>query len=326
MFHSKSLGLRCTHKLSQAVKQRRNEEGMKYGIYFAYWEKEWDVDQKKYISKVKDLGFDILEISCAMLKNISQGELLEIKKMAADAGVELTAGYGPNAQENLASADSAVASHAVVFFTDILKKLEVLDIHTLGGGIYSYWPVDYSKPIDKAGDWERSVKNVRTVGKIAGECGVDYCLEVLNRFEGYLLNTCAECRRFVEQVDVPAVKIMLDTFHMNIEEDSMVEAILLAGDRLGHFHVGENNRRLPGKGGMPWYEIGSALRAIGYDKNVVMEPFVRSGGGVGSDIKVWRDLSKGATERELDRDAAWSVEFLRGAFSGPNSDNSSVLL
>lgn len=298
---------------------------MKYGIYSAYWEKEWNADQKSYISKVKKLGFDVLEISCAMLKAISTQELMEMKKMAADAGITLTAGYGPGANENLASANEDIVKNAVAFYTDILKKLEILDIHTLGGGIYSYWPVDYTKPIDKAGDWERSVKNVRTVGKIAGECGVDYCLEVLNRFEGYLLNTCAECKAFVEQVDVPAVKIMLDTFHMNIEEDSMVEAILLAGDRLGHFHVGENNRRLPGKGGMPWYEIGSALRAIGYDKNIVMEPFVRNGGGVGSDIKVWRDLSKGATDEMLDQDAAASVAFLKNVFSGPNSDYGSVL-
>lgn len=298
---------------------------MKYGIYFAYWEQEWGVDQKQYIPKVKELGFDILEISCAMLKNISKEELLEMKKMAADAGVMLTAGYGPNASENLGSSDPAVVKNAVAFYTDILKKLEILDIHTLGGGVYSYWPVDYSKPIDKAGDWARSVENVRKVGKIAGECGVDYCLEVLNRFEGYLLNTCAECRKFVEEVDVDAVKIMLDTFHMNIEEDSMIEAILLAGDKLGHFHVGENNRRLPGKGGFPWYEIGAALRGIGYDKNVVMEPFVKSGGGVGSDIKVWRDLSKGATIKELDLDAAQSVEYLRYVFSGPNSDYKSVL-
>lgn len=298
---------------------------MKYGIYFAYWEKEWNADQKSYISKVKKLGFDILEISCAMLKNISREELVEMRDMARAEGVTLTAGYGPGPSENLASSDEAVVKNAVAFYTDILKKLEILDIHTLGGGIYSYWPVDYTKPIDKEGDWKRSVKNVRTVGKIAQECGVDYCLEVLNRFEGYLLNTCAECRQFVEEVDVPVVKIMLDTFHMNIEEDSMTEAILLAGDRLGHFHVGENNRRLPGKGNLPWYQIGSALRAIGYDKNVVMEPFVKSGGKVGSDIKIWRDLSMGAATEQLDRDAAASVAFLRNVFSGPNSDYKSVL-
>lgn len=298
---------------------------MKYGIYFAYWEQEWGVDQKQYIEKVKKLGFDILEISCAMLKNIEKKELQEIRKRAEDAGVILTAGYGPSASENLASSDPEVVKNAIAFYTDILKKLEVLDIHTLGGGIYSYWPVDYSKPIDKAGDWIRSVENVRKVGRIAGECGVDYCLEVLNRFEGYLLNTCEECKKFVEEVNVNAVKIMLDTFHMNIEEDSMVEAILLAGKKLGHFHVGENNRRLPGKGGFPWYEIGMALRAVGYEKNVVMEPFVRSGGGVGSDIKIWRDLSRGASIEQLDADAADSVKYLRYVFGGPNSDGRSVL-
>ena len=76
---------------------------------------------------------------------------------------------------------------------------------------------------------------------------------------------------------------------------------------------------------MPWYQIGSALRAIGYHKNVVMEPFVRSGGGVGSDIKVWRDLSRGADEQRLDLDAVASVAYLRNVFSGPNSDYTSVL-
>lgn len=146
---------------------------MKYGIYFAYWEQEWNVDQKKYISKVKDLGFDVLEISCAMLKNISREELLSMKQMAKDAGITLTAGYGPGASENLASSDPAIVKGAIAFYTDILQKLELLDIHTIGGGIYSYWPVDYTKPIDKKGDWERSVANVRTVGKIAGECGVE---------------------------------------------------------------------------------------------------------------------------------------------------------
>lgn len=298
---------------------------MKYGIYFAYWEQEWAVDQKQYINKVKNLGFDILEISCAMLKNISINELTELKLMTADSGITLTAGYGPNAGENLASSNPAVIKNALSFYADILKKLEILKIPSLGGGIYSYWPVDYSRPIDKAGDLARSIENVRKVGKIAGEYGIDYCLEVLNRFEGYLLNTCAECKSFVEEVDVPSVKIMLDTFHMNIEEDSMVEAILLAGDKLGHFHVGENNRRLPGKGNMPWQEIGMALRNIGYEKAIVMEPFVKSGGGVGNDIKVWRDLSKGANEGQLDEDAKNSLAYLKYVFSGPNSNYSKNL-
>ena len=73
--------------------------------------------------------------------------------------------------------------------------------------------------------------------------------------------------------------------------------------RCSAIHVGENNRRVPGKGRLPWQEIGTALREIGYDGAVVLEPFVMMGGGVGSDIKIWRDLSDNADEAALDEDA-----------------------
>ena len=81
-------------------------------------------------------------------------------------------------------------------------------------------------------------------------------------------------------------------------------------------YVGENNRKVPGKGKFPWNDIGGALRSIGYDKNVVMEPFVIMGGEVGSDIKIWRDISKGASQEQLDADARDSVAFLRRSFEG----------
>ena len=162
--------------------------------------------------------------------------------------------------------------------------------------------------------------------QLAASFGVDVLLEPICRYEIDSIHTTDQAIDLCERAGKPAnLGLLLDLFHMNIEEDSMIEAILLAGDKLGHFHVGENNRRVPGKGGFPWYEIGLALRAIGYQKNVVMEPFVMSGGGVGSDIKVWRDLSNGATTEQLDEDARRSVEYLRYVFEGPNSDYRSVL-
>ena len=284
---------------------------MKYGIYYAYWEDEWRADYRKYIKKVAKLGFDCLEIACTPLLGYSSEQLNELRKMAADNGIFLTAGHGPSADQNLASADPAIASNAKNYFKRLLKCLETLDIHTIGGGIYSYWPVDFSKPIDKPGDWARSVANVREVGKVAQDCGVDYCLEVLNRFEGYLLNTAEEGCRFVREVDCPAVKVMLDTFHMNIEEDSMGGAIRLTKGILGHFHTGECNRRCPGQGRMPWHEIATALHDIGYDGTVVMEPFVRMGGKVGEDIKIWRELNADNSEAKMDEDARKSLQFER---------------
>ena len=284
---------------------------MKYGIYYAYWEQEWEADYKYYIRKAAALGFDILEIAASPLPNYSDRQLAELKACAADSGIIITVGHGPNAGQNLSSSDPAVRANAKAFFTDLLKRLYKLDVHTIGGALYSYWPVDYTRPVDKKGDWERSVESVCEIAKVAQACGVDFCLEVLNRFENYLLNTAKEGVEFVKQVNHPSVKVMLDTFHMNIEEDSIGGAIRTAGNYLGHFHTGECNRRVPGKGRIPWGEIGEALQDIGYNGNVVMEPFVRMGGTVGDNIKVWRDISSGANEEKLDADAHDALRFSR---------------
>jgi D-psicose/D-tagatose/L-ribulose 3-epimerase len=259
----------------------------------------------------------ILEISCAAFSGryATDAQLAELRDYAKEKGLILTAGYGPSAEQNLSSADENIVKNAKVFFKAVLEKLKLMNIKILGGGLYSYWPVDYTKPVDKPGDWKRAVKNIGELARIAADCDVVLGMEVLNRFEGYLLNTCAEALQFVGEVNHPNVKIMLDTFHMNIEEDNIAGAIRLAGDKLGHLHLGEQNRKVPGKGSMPWNEIGLALRDINYRGGVVMEPFVMQGGTVGSEIKVWRNLLPDTTEASLDRDAKGALEFVRHVFA-----------
>jgi D-psicose/D-tagatose/L-ribulose 3-epimerase len=96
---------------------------------------------------------------------------------------------------------------------------------------------------------------------------------------------------------------------MNIEEDFLGDAIQRAGGYLGHFHIGENNRMPPGYGHIPWTEVGAALRKINYQGHVVMEPFLKPGGEVGRDIKVFRDLGAGL---EMDEEARKALMFMRG--------------
>lgn len=86
---------------------------------------------------------------------------------------------------------------------------------------------------------------------------------------------------------------------------------MTAGDKLGLFHTREANLKVPGSGRMSWVEIAWALQQIGYDRAMVMEPFVREGGQVGFDIKIWRNLSQGADDQQLDRAARESVAFCR---------------
>ena len=285
---------------------------MKYGIYYAYWAKEWGGDYAPYVERVKKLGFDILEISCASVPYMSREEIDTLKRAKDEHGIIITGGYGPKPSENIASADPAIVANTIEFWKKTFPVLHELGVTIVGGGLYSYWPVDYSKPIDKAADWDRSVKGMRIMADMAAEYGINLGMEVLNRHEGYLLNEASEGVRYVEEVGKPNVKVMLDTYHMNMEEESIEEAILLAGDKLGHLHIGEVNHRLPGAyGRVPWQGIADALKKIKYDGAVVMEPFVMMGGQVGADIKVWRDLTHG---RDLDEAAAESVQFIRNIF------------
>ncbi len=288
---------------------------MKYGIYYAYWEKQWGTDYLQYVKRAVGLGFDILEISCAGLKDMTDEQIEALRCCKDEQGIQLTGGYGPKVSENIASADPAVVKNTLEFWEQTFRVLRKLDISLVGGGLYSYWPADYRTDPDKEGDLERSIRNMRTLASIADGYGITLCMEALNRHEGYLINTARECTDYVKAVGAPNVKVMLDTYHMNSEEDSLCEAITTAGPLLGHLHVGENNRRLPGQGNMiPWQEIGETLRKINYQGAVVMEPFVIHGGEVGQDIRIWRDLLEDTSQERLDRDAAESVRFLRSAF------------
>lgn len=286
---------------------------MRYGIYNSYWEHDWGTDALPYVHKVKELGFDVLEVACHDLFNSTDEYVLSLKAEAEKCGIRLTGGYGPDKAHDISSKDPEIVKAAMSKFEGIFKKMQLAGIDKLGGGLYSYWPADYTVPMDKPADLKRAIANTKDLADMAANYGVT-CLgmEVLNRFEGYMLNTCEEALDFVTAVGKPNVKIMLDTFHMNIEEDSFTEAIKLAGDKLGHLHLGEANRRPPyAEGRMPWKEIGEALHSVGYDGDVVMEPFVKKGGNIGLDIRVWRDLKEG-DHSVLDEDVRKSVAFLRG--------------
>lgn len=284
---------------------------MKHGIYYAYWEQEWRGDYVYYTKKAAGLGFDILEIGAPPLPDYTEAQLNELKAVAEGNGISLTAGYGPSYDMYVASPDEKVRNKAYDWMKRLFEVLEKLNITQLVGGLYSYWPVDFTKPFNKADDWKYSVEGIRKLSDIAKDYNVVLNMEVLNRFENHLLNTAEEGVAFVKEVNKENVRVMLDTFHMNIEEASLGAAIRTAGSLLGHLHTGECNRDVPGRGRMPWREIAEALHDINYEGAVVMEPFIKMGGTVGKNIHVWRDLSNGASDEELDERARQALVYQR---------------
>lgn len=289
---------------------------MKIGTYFAYWAKEWDVDFFPFIQKVADLGFDILEVAGGGLTSLPDEEILKLKEEAARCGIIFTVCIGLPKEYDVSSDDEKTRQSGIDYMKLLIDKTYLLGAKQIGGIIYAYWPVDYSKEIDKDSARQNSIKSIQELADYALEKDITLTLETVNRFEQFLFNDAAEALSFVKDVDRTNVKVMLDSFHMNIEEDNFYDPIVEVGSYLGHFHIGEANRKVPSeKGHIPWETIAKALHDINYDGTVVMEPFVRMGGGVGSDIKVWRDLSNGATDEDLDISIEESCKFIKRVFN-----------
>ena len=134
-------------------------------------------------------------------------------------------------------------------------------------------------------------------------------IEAINRFETDLVNTAEEAAALAELSGSARVGVLLDTFHLNIEEKDVGAAIRGAGDRLVHFHISDNDRGVPGSGHVPWAEVRSALNDIGYDGWIVAEMFVIAGNPASADLNIWRNIEPGA-----DPAAGRALDFMREFF------------
>jgi len=119
--------------------------------------------------------------------------------------------------------------------------------------------------------WGAAVERLRGVGLYARERGVRVTLEPLNRYEADFIHNAAEGRRFLDDLGLDNVGLMMDLFHMNIEDDSLPASLHVAGDRLWHVHIADSNRRYPGSGHIDFAPVFAALRELGYTEYISAE-------------------------------------------------------
>jgi len=284
----------------------------KVGMFFTYWSTDWKVDFPAVARKIKGKGFDLMEISLSKFHDLPLAQKKELKSAADDLGLTIACCIGLAPNQDFASPDKSVRENGIEYVKGLLEDCHLLAAPVFAGLNFCAWP---SSPppgmTDKRPYVDRAIESVKKVIKVAEGYGVIYALEVVNRFEQWLVNDHQEALAFCKAVDNPWCRIQLDTFHMNIEEDSFRSAILACKGRIGHFHLGEANRKPPGEGRLPWDEIFGALKEIKYDGTIVMEPFMRPGGSVSRDVAVWRDLSGGASDEQLAERGRRSCAFVR---------------
>lgn len=286
----------------------------KLGLFVNFWEKNWECDLAKYIVKASDIGWDILEFQAQALLNMDKAKMDELKKLAADKNIELTYSLGLAKEYDVSSADENIRRAGVEYLKNIVERVGYMEGRIISGVSYAGWGCVMPRE-DLSGNKQpivdRSIASMKELAKTAGDYGVTYCVEVVNRFEGCVLNTAKEAVEYVKAVDAPNVGILLDTYHMNIEENSFSEAIHTAAPYLKGVHFGDNNRQCPGRGHIDFYEIAQALADINYKDQIVSEIFVSKGGEVGRDIFVWRDIIDDVSETALDKEAAHILEVER---------------
>jgi D-psicose/D-tagatose/L-ribulose 3-epimerase len=278
----------------------------KIGIHLSFWQKTWSDDLLPLIQLAKQAGFDGVEIPLLDPDNL---DLNAIQETMALSQLAATCGTGLTQDTDITHPDPDVRQAGLSFLGTCIQAASRLGSPILAGVIYSPWSFFPTGDLDEYR--ERCIQSLQQATRIASEFEVTLCMEILNRFEGFICNTVEQGVQILKEVNSPYLKLHLDTFHLNIEENDIAGAIRSAGIHLGHFHASENNRRRPGMGHIPWAEIRLALDEIGYTGWVVMESFVRPEGEVGRTLSIWQPLVD-----DLQDEARAGATFLRDMLTG----------
>lgn len=293
----------------------------KVGIHNCYWIGSGFESMDQVLEASAESGVDYLEVSAAAMEGLDPGQRESIRQKALGLGLGLSANGGFGPETDIASDDPAVRRRGIELAKRIIEGLSRMDITSWSGVAYGAWkmlpaPGSIFTADHKKQAWEHSVNSLKEILRTAGDYQVTLSLEVVNRYEHYLLNTAEEGVRMAEETESCFCKVLLDSFHMNIEEDDMGEAIRHAylHDKIGEIHIGEANRRVPGTGKshMDWTGLFGTLRDIGYEGMITLEPFLVQGLPISSKICVWRDLSRQADPEAFADMIRTGAGFVRG--------------
>jgi len=239
--------------------------------------------------KVKALGFDWFEVPLELTDSIDYARAGAILRDNG-LGVSVCAAMGPD--RDLIHPDKAIRDNGMAYLKQCVDAVRALGGTNVVGPLYSAVGRVWQMTADeRARDTDLLVTQLKELAAYAGDKGAVLGVEPLNRFETSFINLAAQAIAVVDRVDQPACRIMLDTFHMNIEEKSLGDAIRAAGKRLAHLHACENDRGAPGSGNVTWGEVAAALREIGYDGPAVIESFTSKVQSIARAAAIWRPLA-----------------------------------
>jgi D-psicose/D-tagatose/L-ribulose 3-epimerase len=265
-----------------------------FGVSTWLWTSPFDAKTTALFPKIKDMGFDVVEIP------VEDPALIEVKtlgKALADHGLRpvICGAFGPT--RDLTHEDPSYHKTSFDYIQKCFDISSELGASFVAGPMYSaVGKARLLPPEQKKAEWELAVTNLRKVCEMAQASGQRIALEALNRFETDLINTSEELMRLIRDIDHPAAGVLLDGFHMSIEEPDLEKAITQVGDKLLHVQVSENYRGTPGTGQTNWDAFRRGLEKVGYKGVISIESFTPEIKELAGAVCIWKPLAKSQDE------------------------------
>lgn len=263
---------------------------MLFGASSFIWTSPFRSDAHDVLAKIKGFGFDLIEVC------IEQPEVIDVRDLRATLdrlGMKalVCGAFGPT--RDMSSEEGSVRTAAGQYLRTCIDMAAELGSPTVSGPMYaSVGNTALREPAERRAQWMRAVGGMRDVAAYASDRGIRLAFEPLNRFETDLVNTVDQGLRLIDEIGRPNVGFLLDTFHMNIEEKSIPDAIRRAGPNILEFHACSSDRGTPGEDHLPWPEIAASLAEIGYGGPVVIEAFTPEIKEIARAVSLWRPLAE----------------------------------
>ncbi len=277
---------------------------MRLGINTFLFTSPFTTDSVKLFPTFKKWGFATVEIP---VEDPSHIDPAAVKAAADKAGLaigSICACMGPGRDFRGTPEEQKTG---VDYVLTLIDQAAAMGCPSIIGPLYSVvGRIGAHTDAEKKQHFKDVVKNLKVLAKAAQKKGVTLCVEPLNRFETDFLNTVEQGLELVKAVNSPAVKLHLDTFHMNIEQKNQAAAIKKAGKLLAHFHACGSDRGTPGNDHIDWPGIAKALKAVGYKGDVVIESFTTDVKVIARAAAIWRRM-----EPTRDEIATKGAKFLK---------------
>lgn len=268
---------------------------MLFGASTFIWVSPFSTAHIGLLTKVKNMGYDIIEIAVEDARLIDWA-LIGDTARDLDLQITISGAFGP--ERDISSTDPAFRETGKQYIIDCIRIAQQMGSPVFGGPLYSaVGKTRIVSPEQKKEERAWCVDILKEVSRIAGDSGVTLGLEPLNRFETDMVNTVDQALSILDEVESPHLKIVLDTFHSNIEEKDIPATIRKIGkELLCHVQGNESDRGTPGTGHLEWQGIREALSDIGYDGAVVIETFGQPSKELARAACIWRPLANSADE------------------------------